>query len=143
MDFIFISKVIIIIALYFLTNFAYRKIKWNESTANKKEIILVYAIVIITIIPLSFAVIGLGFIIIPNGLFNYLEQETYVEQIIIVFGFIIIFFTIRIMWDKKEKEKKKNQELISNQANEIRYLETELKKYTDNKSQSTWMKNDG
>jgi Na+-transporting methylmalonyl-CoA/oxaloacetate decarboxylase gamma subunit len=140
MDFIYISKVLIIIALYFMSDFAFRYSKCNKPINSKKNNIFLYIIVIITLIPLSSAVIIIGFIIIPNGIINYLHENSYAEQIILVFGLILIYFIMRIISDDREKKKAKNQELISNQAKEIRYLETELKKYTNNKSQSTWIK---
>lgn len=144
MDYIFISKIAILIGLFFLTRYFYKVNDWNKKGTSKKEDYLMYLIVLIILAPIGLAFgtfMHLIMDIIPNGIINLIDSKSYLMQIIIMFGFIIFYFGFLIWRDGKREKKIKEgkdrddlidkirdlQILVSIKENEIEELKNKLK----------------
>lgn len=146
MDIVFISKVLIITALFLLTLYLYVKIEWQKSgkkewkrpLAKKINNILINVfnkdltdfLVVITVIiwgiPLMYSFIFLVIIVLFEGTLNLIDSKNYWEQILICFGFINLFFAIRIYLDGEKIKKIDKDLLIEIQRKTIVDLERKL-----------------
>ena len=128
MDFIWISKVLIIICLYFILNKVYKSVDWNSSKMTYKPLdILLYLAFGISAFSALIAFTVLIIVIFPS-IFNYLDTREYWEQIIILLGFIAFYFFFKIKMDDINDKKQKRESLINSQNYRIRELEDKIKK---------------
>ncbi len=124
MDYIFISKVVIIISLYFLTNYLYKRIDWHAR--GKKIRFLEYLAIIISAISLFIAVIGFGFIVIFEGSLKFLDSKSYWEQVILSFGLIVFYFGLKIYYDEALFNEAKKNSIIESQKKTILELKRRI-----------------
>jgi hypothetical protein len=147
MDIVFISKLLIIGALYYLTNCIYKKVDWHSrgqkvwTTKTVKNIdkfltsnfnttletVLIFMWVVIYGLPLMYSVIGLGFVILFQGFFELLDTKGYWEQVLICFGVISLMFSIRVYLDGERKKILEKDGIIEYQRKRIYELETQIK----------------
>jgi len=146
MDMVFISKVSIIVVLYFLTDYVYKKTEWHTNrpgnferpiaqTLNnflikvfKKNLddVLIFIYVIFWGLPLFLSVVLLGFIIVFQGTLKFLDSRNYWEQIVICFGFIALYFSIRIYLDGEKIKNRQKDSLIETQRKAIIELQEKI-----------------
>lgn len=147
MDIVFISELLIIVALFYLTNYLYKIVDWhargqkawtNETAKNidkflirnfktSLETVLIFTSSIIWGLPLVFSAIVLGFIILFQGFFEFLDTKGYWEQILICFGVISLIFSIRIYLDGERKKTTEKDGIIEDQRRKIYELEMKIK----------------
>lgn len=132
MDLVFISKILIIIALYLLSKYIYKKTEWHkrgqmewESPLTKKinkflinvfntglDDLLGFIFALFWGLPLFIICFVLGFIVLFEGTLKLLDSRNYWEQILIYFGFISLYFAIRIYLDGEKLKKIEKDSLI-------------------------------
>ncbi|MDN3722752.1 hypothetical protein QRD02_00030 [Aequorivita sp. SDUM287046] len=132
MDYILISKAIVLIIIFLIIKTGYNKINWDKKSLGNSEKFLIILFVLILTIPLLFGLMVLVFFIFLKGTFDFLSNQNYLEQIVIITGFFVIYFLIvhkieKILIEKKEKEQK-----ILEQSNHISRLEYELNQLKNN-----------
>lgn len=147
MDTVFISKLLIIGALLYLTNYIYKKVDWhlrgqkvwtNETVKNidrflisnfntTLETVLIFMSAIVWGLPLMYSAIGLGFAILFQRFLELLDTKGYWEQILICFGIISLIFSIRIYLDGERKKSSEKDRIIEYQRKKIYDLETKIK----------------
>lgn len=143
---VFFSKIFIIAGLFYLTNYAYKKVDWHTrgqrawtSTTAKKidkfmttnfnttfESFLIFVSIIVWGLPLMYSAFGLGFVVLFQGFLELLDTRGYWEQILICFGVISLIFSIKIYLDGEKKKVSKKDSIIEYQRKKIYDLETKI-----------------
>jgi hypothetical protein len=146
MDIIFISKLLIIVALCYLTNYIYvetdwytrGKKTWSNPTANKLDKflntyfnkslddILIFVYVIFWGLPFLYSAIAVGFIILFEGTLRFLDSRSYWEQIILFYGLIADFFAIQIYLNGRKLKLNEKDLIIDSQRKKIAALERKI-----------------
>ncbi|WP_157972887.1 hypothetical protein [Aureibaculum luteum] len=132
-DFILISKVLILMGLYFILSKIYKNFDFNSSAPIdflnfKKPIqILVLIVACISAFSIFMSFVVSVFLVIAPGFYNYLETRPYWDQIIILFGFIAFYFVSKMRMDEISEKKQKQKELITSQKSRINQLENDLR----------------
>jgi hypothetical protein len=147
MDYIFISKVLIIFFFYILINYIYKNTDWNFR--GKKEIwtnpkaqkfhdklkrnfkIGLNDFLIWSSVPFGIAAFFSIVVILfwTIQIFNFILEKSYIEQVIFYVGIIGIYFGLKIKSESKKFDKEQKDELIKKYKNEIWELKRNLSNY--------------
>lgn len=151
MDLISLSKVAIVLLLFFIVNRIYKKVDWNsrgstkwhnkyavkldrffrEKMETRLDDVLISISVAISIIPIG--LVGFGMPIYAFGkCIEFVSNEGYFSQIVFSFGFILVFYLIRIVFDVNKQEKVDMQKRIEEQKSRIFILEDDIKRLKKN-----------
>ncbi len=154
MDKIFISKLIIIAALYFLTNYLYNMVDWHSSSkmvwknpiaqninrffvkvfdSSLSDFFLLLA-VIFWGVPMFYVFVILVYFVLPDGLNSNFNTQNYWEQIVLGFGVIGLCFLLRNYLDRRKIKTlerdtmiKEYEKTILELKRKIRVMEEEIK----------------
>jgi len=130
MDYEFTSKVILVICLYFLTNYFYKSIEWHSPSKDDKkdfQFFMRYLFISIFGVAFLYGIVVFGFIILFQGSLEYLETRNYLEQIAISFAAIVIYFNFQINLDYRKIKETEKRLLIEEQKKMIQELERKIK----------------
>lgn len=130
MDYEFVSKVILLICLYFLANYFYKSIEWHSSSKDEKkdfQFFMRYFFISIFGVAFLYGIVVFGFIILFQGSLEYLETRSYLEQIAISLAAIVIYFRFQINLDGRKIKEKEKGLLMEEQKKMIRELERKIK----------------
>ncbi|MFD1603121.1 hypothetical protein ACFSJW_06525 [Flavobacterium artemisiae] len=135
MDYEFISKIGLIIGLYFFVNYFYKKIDWHSSTKNEQKN-LYYYIKYILILFFGFtlfcSLLIFSIIFFKESLY-FFENRNYWEQIGLSLGLIVSYFYYLIVKDGKKNKENEKLSIIKKQKNKINQLEKRIKSLENDK----------
>ena len=104
MDYIFISKTLIIFILYLFTHYIYKKIDWHtKERDNKWNKMQTYLCAIFFGIPMILALIAFGLVVFFQKSLEFLASKENYEQVILIFGIIVFYFSTKIYLESKHK----------------------------------------
>lgn len=130
MDYEFVSKVILVICLYFLANYFYKSIEWHSSSKDEKkdfQFFMRYFFISIFGVAFLYGIVVFGLIILFQGSLEYLETRSYLEQIAMSLAAIVIYFSFQINLDGRKIKEKEKGLLMEEQRKMIRELERKIK----------------
>lgn len=121
-------KITIIVVLYFLTNYTYKKIDWHsKQPENKLQKLISYLSIIFFGLPMFYSFVVFVFVVFFQELIEYIESRNNFEQVILVFGLIVFYFFLKIYLEKERNKIKEKDNIIESQKNEIRELNTKIR----------------
>ncbi|WP_123923500.1 hypothetical protein [Flavobacterium tructae] len=128
MDYEFISKVVLIIGIYFFVNYFYKKTDWHSSSKNEKKKFQYYFnyIFIFFFITFLYIFIAFVFIVFLKESLHYLATRSYWEQIFLVLGVIVSYFYYLIISDSRKLKDNEKSSIIKEQKKLIYQLEEKI-----------------
>ena len=143
MDWIFISKLTMILGSYALTLFVYKSIDWNArgltnwkstfannlndflSRVFKKNLddVRMFVVILFFAMPAFAAVVLVGYLILFEGTLKFLDSKSYWEQVFYSFAIICLFFCVRIYLDSEKFKIAEKDKEIKELRNQIWKLE--------------------
>ncbi|CAM3483171.1 hypothetical protein [Aequorivita lipolytica] len=125
MNYILISKVILLSLIFLTLNWLFKKINWQKSSGNNEKFFL-KSLPLVLVSPILLGLSVLFFFIFLEGAFDFLSKQNYIEQILILTGFFVIYFIIKIRVDGLLIKRKEKEKLITDQSNQIAKLKYEV-----------------